>query len=165
MKAIIRTPAFVSTTPRSSTSTMARSSSIRTGSTTPTTTMDRCRGSSRSLSSTREKVSFKGYLFSCQDFVARIQPPSMRPISSTIPSSTMYFFVSIDFVSFVRRIKTRSILSLRLHFSRVDSFSGFFSLLACRIPSITSRIRFSHRSKMVNLSYFGTTFRYSWKSL
>lgn len=51
-----------------------------------------------------------GYMF----LVARIQPPSIRPISSTSHSSRMYFLLSIVFTSFIKRKKTRRRLNFML---------------------------------------------------
>ena len=154
-----------SRTRRSSTSTTARSSSTPTGTTTPTTTTVPRRPSSRSLPRRRKGIPIFGCLFSYPVFVERIQPPSMRPISSMTPSSATYFLASIAFTSFMRRTNTRSMLSFRLHRSSVGTLTDFCSLLACRIASSTSSISCSHLSKIVNLSCLGTSFRYSWKSL
>ena len=154
-----------SRTRRSSTSTTARSSSTPTGTTTPTRTTVPRRPSSRSLSPRRKGIRKTDTLSLSQALEDRIHPPSIRPISSTTLSNATYFFASIAFTSFMSRTKTRSMLSLRLHRSSVGTLACFCSPLAWRMFSITSRIRCSHRSKIVNRSCFGTTFRYSWKSL
>lgn len=72
-----------------------------------------------------------------------IHPPSIRPISSIISWSVVYFLLSSDFVSFISRTKKRSVFSLMLAFSRIAVLLSLLEYPASRKYSMTSTIRFS----------------------
>ena len=118
---------------------------------------------SKSLSN-RKGIHY-GYPFVYSVLTERIQPPSILPISSIGASRAMYFLLSMVFTSFIRRMNTRSIFSLRLARSSAGSFSFRCSPLACMMASSTSRMAHSHLSKTVNRSCFGTSLRYWINSL
>ena len=93
VKAKIRIPTIVSTTPRSSTSTTIRSSSTRTGSTRRTRTMVRLRCSSRSISAVKYKVS------SGMPFVLAGDPGGANPAAEHSPDLVNNFLQSNIFLS------------------------------------------------------------------
>lgn len=92
-------------------------------------------------------------------FVALIQPPSIRPISSMICCTCAYFFRSMAFVSLARRTSMRSRLSCTLACS---SGTLFVSLLRCparHSDSITKRHCCSVLCHSPCLSCLGTVLR------
>src|SRR3989338_2942106 len=95
-----------------------------------------------------------------RSLVDLIQPPSIRPISSTNCCRVAYFLLSMVFTSFISRKNTRKKLSFTLVLSRAGSFSILYVWLAASIPSRISSMIFSHRCQMVYLSCFVTESRY-----
>lgn len=74
-----------------------------------------------------------------EDLVDLIHPPSMRPISSMICWSCVYFFRSIAFVSFARRTRIRRRLSCTLACSSGVHFISLFRCPARKSDSIIER--------------------------
>ena len=146
-----------STTLRTSTGTTARSSSTRTRSTMRTTTSVPHLASFRSLSLLQKALFGVSFVFFYLELLDRIQPPSIRPISSIISCKQMYFLLSKDLVSFIRRMRKRRVFNLTLAFSRIGALLALLEYPASRKSSTISIMISSLRSKMVNRSDFKTT--------
>lgn len=94
-----------------------------------------------------------------ESFVAFIQPPSIRPISSTICCICTYFFRLTTLVSRARRSRRRSTFSSALAASNA-SFLLFFSCCPARNKcSMNESDVFSMRCHSAWRSCFGTVLR------
>ena len=91
-------------------------------------------------------------------FVDFIHPPSILPISSIISCKQMYFLLSKDLVSFIRRMRKRRVFNLTLAFSRIGTLLELLEYPASRKSSTISIILSSLRLKIVNRSDFKTSF-------
>ena len=87
-----------------------------------------------------------------------IHPPSILPISSIISCKMIYFLLSKDLVSFIRRTRKRRVFSFTLAFSRRIILLAFFEYPASRKSSTMSIIISSLRSNIVNRSDLGISF-------
>ena len=126
---------------RTSSSAAAGPCSVRNGSAVTATAPVRLPVLSRSHSSLLRKGTLMGTLSLTLLGFNRANPsPNILPISSITLSSIIYFLASIVFASFISRMKTLIMLSLRLAFSSVGSFSFFCSPLAFIMLSKTSKI-------------------------
>ena len=101
------------------------------------------------------------FCFFYLELLDRIHPPSILPISSIISCKTMYFLLSKDLVSFIRRIRKRRVFNLTLAFSRRIILLALFKYPASRKSSTISIMISSLRWKIVNRSDFGISFRWS----
>ena len=67
-----------------------------------------------------------------------IHPPSILPISSIISCRKMYFLLSKDLVSFIRRMRKRRVFNLTLAFSRIGALLELLEYPASRKSSTMS---------------------------